>query len=215
MSEAPREARNLPAGTLEGRPVAWLLRHADRAPLPEGAPGDDVGLTEEGAARARALGIAVRGRLCGLRTSPVRRCRETAALIREGAESDLALNDDPLLGAPGVFVEDAGQAWAAWLRHGNDGVMEHLMGASEPLAGLAEPAAAARRLLEHLLSTLQGEPGLHVHVTHDSVLAPAVARWLGRPLERALWPGFLDGAFIWSDAGRPMLCYGGMVEALR
>jgi len=206
---------DLPAAVLDGRPIAWLLRHADRPSLPEGEPGDEIGLTPEGAVRARALGVSVRGHLRELRTSPVRRCRETAALIREGAGSDLPLHDDEMLGAPGVFVEDPRRAWEGWVELGNDGMIEHLMRTGERLPGLVEPATAARRLVGHLLRALEGGPGVYLFVTHDSILAPAVSRWLGRPLERALWPDFLDGAFVWNDAGRVMVRYRNAVEEIR
>ena len=209
------EAACLPPEVLDGRPVAWLLRHAARPPLPVGLPGDEVGLTPEGTAATRVLGTALRGRVGGLWSSPVRRCQQTAALLQETAGADIPVHEDSLLGAPGVFVQDAVQAWESWLRLGNEGVIEHLMRSEEPLPGFAVPAEAARRLVEHLLRGLRQGGGVHVFVTHDSVLVPAVSRWLGGPPERMRWPDFLEGAFVWEEAGRTVVRYRDEVDEVR
>lgn len=60
---------------------------------------------------------------------------------------------------------------------------------------------AARSLLEHLCSHLGGGPAVHLFVTHDSVLAPFVARLLSRPLRRMEWPRYLDGMALWQVQG--------------
>lgn len=168
-----------------------LLRHAARGPLPEGLPGGDVPLLPEGVLASRALGERLRGRLATLHTSPVRRCVQTAEALREGAAWPGEPVPDPLLGAPGAFVEDAAVAWRHWLERGHEGVMAALV-AGERLPGLADPPVAARRLFAHLVDIAGGRPGVHVFVTHDALLAPTIAHLLRRPLPPAEWPTFLE-----------------------
>lgn len=189
----------LPSMIPVGRAVAVLLRHAERPEIPAGSPGTEIGLTEAGEAAARQLGIALGERRRSITTSPVGRCRTTAELLCEGAQQPLELAEDPLLGAPGAFVADQDIAWQSWQRLGNEGVIAHLMASSEPLPGMHPPGLAARKLLELLSTALGHEPGVHLFVTHDAVLAPFVARLRGRPLERAQWPGFLDALMLWRE----------------
>lgn len=171
--------------------LVLLLRHAAREPLPPGLPGDDVPLTAEGRASARALGAHIGARLRTLRTSPVLRCVETARLLGEGAGGEVAVVEDTHLGGPGVYVEDGARAWSTWLELGHTEVMARLV-AGDRMDGLAEPRQATSRLVQHLLATAGGAPGVHVFVTHDSLVAPAAAHRLGRVLELAEWPEYLE-----------------------
>jgi broad specificity phosphatase PhoE len=191
----------------EVRSVAILLRHAERPEIPEGSPGMEIGLTEAGTAAARRIGAALGERIRTITTSPVARCRTTAMLMCEGADRQLEISDQPLLGAPGAFVADGDVAWENWRRMGNEGVIAHLMGSSEALPGMHPPELAARRLLGLLAAALDREAGLHLFVTHDAVLAPLVARTLGHPLEREQWPGFLDAMMLWREDGELVARY--------
>jgi hypothetical protein len=73
--------------------------------------------------------------------------------------------------------------------------------------GFAEPGQATRRLAAHLGKHLPSIPGVHVFVTHDTVLGPFVAQGLGRVLEAEAWPGFLHGALLWREGERLVLAY--------
>ncbi len=188
----------VPASTLEildrtppDQALILLLRHAAREPLPPGLPGDDVLLTSDGRVSARALGARIGAQLRTLHTSPVLRCVETARALVEGADVEMRVVEDAHLGAPGVYVEDSALAWSAWLRLGHAAVMAHLV-AGDRLEGLAEPRRATARLVEHLLATAGGTPGVHVFVTHDALVAPAAAHLLGRTLEPDDWPEYLE-----------------------
>jgi hypothetical protein len=70
------------------RPVALVLRHAERPPIVHGHVGAELALTVDGRAASRRLGVELGNRLRSSRTSPMRRCRETAQLICEGAGID-------------------------------------------------------------------------------------------------------------------------------
>lgn len=192
------------------RPVALLLRHAERPDFPPHTPGDDVPLTPAGQRAARTLGVALGARLIGLSTSPVRRCVETADAIRAGAGFADAPRLDRMLGDPGAFVEDPELAWSTWQRWGHQAVVAALMGGNRIPPGFADPASAARDLARHVASSLRDRPpGIFALVTHDIVLAALVARTLGSPLDHGSWPRFLQGTWLWVEPGCIRLVFDG------
>lgn len=81
------------------------------------------------------------------------------------------------------------------------------MAGSEVMPGMADPEPAARHLLRHMLAVAGKHAGLHLFVTHDSVISSAVARLLGKALEKDRWPWFLEGAFFWRRGGRVVTAY--------
>ena len=180
-------------------PVVVLLRHSVRDDLPPGDAGYTLPITEEGQRLARELGERLRGRLRTLHASPLPRCVQTAEAIRDGACAELAVVADRLLGDPGVYVIDDQGAWANWRRLGHPGVMQHLVGETNALPGMARPDEAARYLVHRMLAVADKEPGIHVFVTHDSLVTATAARTLGRPLGVGDWPWYLEGAFFWRD----------------
>ncbi len=133
-------------------PVAMLLRHSVRGPLPENQVGDHVPLTDDGVALARELGKVLGSRLKSLQTSPVLRCVQTAEGLRTGADSSLELKTSDLLGDPGIYVVDPARAWQNWLEVGHEAVVTHLATRDQPLPGTAQPPEAARQLVQRMPS---------------------------------------------------------------
>jgi broad specificity phosphatase PhoE len=181
------------------RPIALLLRHSVRGPLPTDSDGHAVPLTEAGVHLARELGRVMGARLRGLHSSPLVRCMQTASALAEGAGVNLPITADHLLGDPGVFVLDGQRAWVNWQKLGHESVVAHLVSADNALPGMARPAPAARFLVQHMLAVSHGSPGIHVFVTHDSLVTATAARLLGQALTPEDWPGYLEGVFFWPE----------------
>ncbi len=196
-------------------PMALLLRHAERPPLPTHEPGNEVALTAAGQEACRRLGQALGNQLHGLSTSPVLRCLETAEALRASAGASCEVVQDRMLGDPGVFVTDPKQAWTSWQGLGANTIARALMTGQAVPPGFAEPGQATRALAAHLSKHLPGTPGVHIFVTHDTLLGPFVAQGLGRILETEAWPGFLHGALLWRDGARLMLAYREWTGAVR
>ncbi len=196
------------------RATLLLLRHSARGPLPVGEPGNDVLLLPEGKALGRELGGVVGSRLRTLHASPVRRCVETAEAIIEGAGVDVEIAEDRALGHPGVYVEDGDAAWSAWQALGHEGVMKHLV-AGDRLDGLADPIPATRRLLDHMHARAGGAAGVHIFVTHDSLVTVAAAHCLRRALGRADWPLYLEALVLAVDGDRITASYRDWSEEVR
>ena len=170
------------------RAVVVLLRHSIRDPLPQADAGYVLPITDAGRRLARELGGLLRGRLRTLHTSPLARCTQTAEALAEGAGAELPIVASRLLGDPGVFVLDAQLAWTNWERLGHEGVMRHLVSEGAALPGMARPDDAARFLVRSMLSTAENQAGIHVFVTHDSLVTATAAHLLGRELEVKDWP---------------------------
>jgi broad specificity phosphatase PhoE len=181
------------------RAVAILLRHSVRDHLPPDDVGYTMPLTDAGRQLARELGAVLGDRLASLHTSPVVRCVETAESLREGAAATVPVLVDRALGDPGAFVVDGRRAWVNWKELGHPAMVDHLARGATPLPGLANPAAAARYLVRHMLGATNGRPGLHVFVTHDILVTATAARLLDIPLEKPEWPRFVEGALFWRD----------------
>lgn len=181
------------------RPVALLVRHSVRDELPHDDVGYELPLNPLGVRLARSLGAAMRGRVRSLRSSPVSRCVETAALIGEAAGAGFDAVPDRMLGDPGAYVIDRQLAGRNWLAMGSRGIMAHLAFRDDPLPGTEHPDVGARKLVRHMLDVAADAPGLHVFVTHDILLAATAARLLGPPRGPAPWPRYLEGAFFWRD----------------
>ncbi len=181
------------------RPIVILLRHSVRDYLPPDDTGYTLPITEEGRRLALDLGRRLRGRLCGIQTSPLLRCRQTAEALAEGAGVNIRVPENRLLGDPGVFVLDAQQAWNNWVNLGHEGVMHHLVNESTALSGMARPDEAARFLVQSMFGAAAKRPGVHIFVTHDSLVTATAARILGKPIGIENWPWYLEGAIFWFE----------------
>ncbi len=148
LAQVPREA-----------PVALLLRHSVRDHLAMGDAGYLQPITDVGVTLARDLGAILGDRLRSLHTSPLTRCFQTAEALRVGASLEIPIVTDRLLGDPGVFVLDGELAWSHWEQRGHEGVVAYLVSGQEPLSGMADPDAAARFLVQHMLAAAGKEPG--------------------------------------------------------
>ena len=176
--------------------VAVLIRHADRDVLSRDDVGYTLPITEVGKQRAHGFGRKLGSRLVSLHTSPFVRCIQTAEAIKSGALVDAPLVLDTMLGDPGVYVLDGEVAWPTWQKMGCKEVVEHLVTSDIPLPGMAEPNAAADRLIRHMRSIATATLGVHVFVTHDAIIATTVAKIMNTS-SKHLWPCFLEGAIFW------------------
>ena len=190
LAEAPVDA-----------PVSVLLRHSLRGPLPRGDAGNAVRLTRDGVRLARRLGAMLGGRLRTLHASPLPRCVQTAGALCSGAEADVPIISDRLLGEPGIYVVDARRAWSNWEVLGHEAIVHSLVSGRPALPGMANPDLAARLLVRHMLAVAGDRAGLHLFITQDFVITVTAARLLGEPFGRGDWPWYLEGAFFRQTGG--------------
>lgn len=169
------------------QPTYILMRHAARDPIPPGTLGNELPITEQGRRDAAAWGSSRGGNIRRIHSSPVDRCVQTCEAVL-GAHH-LSITLDTKLGAPGIFVNDPEEAGRTWLRLGAKRALAAILG-GEQLPGWRDPRVAARELVEHMLG--RDEPGIHLFVTHDSILAPVLAHAFDVDVRGDGWPRFLD-----------------------
>ena len=168
------------------RPVALLMRHSARFPIPDPALTFEIPLTEEGIRLAEELGALLGGQFLAGRmlAAPVGRCLTTVEAIARGAEWSVEVESDERLSHP--FIAPV---WSL-VEHGKlNGVLPFQIQATLQLL-LDLPQPAVRGAL----------PQLDVMATHDTVLGAVVACLLGAPiLGMDYWPGYLEGLFLWRE----------------
>lgn len=209
--EGSSSAETLLSGIPPNRVVVMLLRHAERPMHAHDVPGDLVSITESGRSASMALGRNLGSRLASLRSSPILRCIESAEALRSGAASRVAIERDDMLGAPGAFVENAESAGRNWRELGNAEVIRRMMSCDVVLPGMVHSDTAARRLVWHMFDVSRRRSGLHVFVSHDALIAPTLARFLGRSLQDDEWPDFLEAACFWQENSQLVMAYRGLL----
>lgn len=188
------------------RPVAMLVRHSVRDPLPIGPGQSQVPITAVGRQLALELGGHIARSLRTVHTSPVIRCEETARAILLGADRLDAPIVDELLGGPGAFVCDHAQAREQWNLHGILPMIAHMAFEPAPRQGMADPDFAARFLVDRVLRAASGNAGIHVFVTHDNLIYVTVARLFSLGARRVILPWFLEAAYFWRDDCGQVIC---------
>lgn len=187
---------------------ALIIRHSIREAIPDGQAGNNVPLTAEGRELARILGASIADRLSTVTSSPIGRCKETAEHLLRGARCRMEVPTTKMLGDPGIFIADGQAAWTNFETLGVSGVMMHISRSQEALPGMNVPRAAAYDLLESMMEKCR-EPGLHVFITHDVILAGVIGQLMNAIETEVDLPGFLEGAFFWNDGCNVLGSYRG------
>ncbi len=184
----------IPAGLVRSleqtsAPRVVLIRHADRPELPPGDSGVKVPLTRQGEARARGLGERLGGELEWARTSPLRRCVDTARLV--GVEP----SPTDLLGAPGPFVVHRRRGGSVFGEHGTRAVVRAYV--KGETWGIMRPVSEGVRLVLDDLLPRMDRGGSGLAVTHDAIAIPIIAWVTGHDFSED-WLDPLDGAVLTS-----------------
>ena len=171
-----------------------LVRHAERPEIPKNTVGNEVMLTEKGKSDARRFAQSMPGPVIAIQSSPIGRCMQTAEVIADVVgfqkESIIVSRD---LGDPGFIIEDGVQAWTHWQEKGHQQVNKYLLSGNEQWSGFVDLNAAVilfdNKIREYLTMFDQG---VHVWVTHDTILATYASRIMPDRLHLGQWPRYLD-----------------------
>lgn len=197
----------------KGVPTAVILRHAARYPILDLARPELAEITPEGAEAAQAWGQKIDG-FAQLRLfhSPVKRCRQTAECIADGAvRAGLRVVHSGPESALGVtYIRDLAEAGRLSQVHGEHFVRMWLRGEVSPSV-IMETKQVARTKIDCLMHRLD-EPGradncLDVHVSHDWNIMVLREHMLGLRHEETGWLGYLDGLCMALDEGALAVAY--------
>lgn len=187
-------ARVLDAAPATG--ALLIMRHSLREDPHDDAPGFHAPLTAAGIVLAEACGRRIQRGIGQVRSSPAPRCIDTALAIGRGAGATLEIEPDEGLREPGAFAVEPGLAGPYFLEHGARGYVHGLL---QPggVPGALGAEEGCRRLLARL-EPLWAGTGLHLAVTHDTVLG-ALVHVLARAeaIDEALWPRMMEPLALW------------------
>jgi broad specificity phosphatase PhoE len=191
-----------------GRPLAVLMRHAEREPITDLNSALWARLTPRGRARARAFGSGLPpGRSPRIFHSPVERCEHTAREIEAGLGEAggraLEVTASDILGGPYVLdaeallkvlaLKDPKVFFDEWRRGGIDSTI---------ISPLKDAAVQTLRFMLERLAGQEGR-GLDVHVSHDINILILLSLVVDLIDPRAFWPGYMEGIAL-LDRGRQL-----------
>ena len=194
-----------------GADVALLVRHAEREEIPTGTFGEDVQLTSRGLAEAEHLGrVLASWQWEGVVSSPLLRCRDTAAGMCRGAGWSGNIVVDRRLGDPGVFIVDPETAGPFFLSHGIQEIVRRQLHGSVPPPGMRSTEEGVKLILDLVAGRLASGGRLAIYVTHDALLAVLVARLFRLRHDAVPWPDYLDGLLLWRTGTRLLFSWRGL-----
>lgn len=170
-----------------------LIRHAERQSIPSNEVGNDVLLTAKGEQDSMNFAMHLSQPVVSIRSSPISRCVQTAKIIAgaKGYPENSIVNCTDL-GDPGFIIADCDQAWSHWLKKGHDTVNQYLLTGKEHWKGFSDLQHSVSAFQEKIRYELMNSTaGLHIWITHDTILATFASRVLSKNLSLKDWPEFL------------------------
>jgi len=196
------------------RAVTLLMRHSLRYEIKDETFGNEVPLKPEGRVAAKQLGEDLDRPILTVFSSPVGRCLDTAKHMLEGQGKSHPVLEDERLGDPGAYILKGGEAGKEYMRLGHHEFFGQQM-AGKPVKGTRTLAQGSKILLDWVTEPTKA-PGLHLKVTHDAILGLLVAHFIGlNAFSDPHWPKMLEGMALWSEEGKVVYAWRGVVGLLR
>jgi broad specificity phosphatase PhoE len=177
-----------------------LLRHAERPNIPSDEVGNEVSLTKQGIHQTKLFAKSLKQPIISISSSPILRCVQTAEIISNHCSYNKIIKKSLLLGDPGFFIKDPELAWIHWQTKGHDAVNQYLLSGKDQWQGFHPFDNAINRMKAEITKQLEiTSSGLHVWVSHDTILATFASRVLPQSLTLNNWPNFLGYLDIYQD----------------
>lgn len=171
-----------------------LIRHAERPDIPVNTVGNEVLLTDKGKEDTRVFARSISDPVVSIQSSPIGRCMQTAEIIADVVgfdQGNVVTNRD--LGDPGFIISDGAVAWTHWQEKGHETVNEYLLSGSERWEGFKDLDHAVKHFDTSIRKQLSEQSdGVHIWITHDTVLATYASRIMPGRLKIKQWPKYLD-----------------------
>ncbi|MFN3234328.1 MAG: histidine phosphatase family protein [Gammaproteobacteria bacterium] len=186
-------------------PVSILMRHAHRDPISKSSFGNEVELNSKGIEESIKLSKILKNYPLRLISSPVKRCVQTAKLIMGDREGNVEKTS--LLGDPGVFINNPKIAGYAFLENSVSEVVRWLLSRQKnPLGFYQDTSKQVDILLDELKNALD-IPGVHIYITHDSILSIVLGEMFGSKEVEKIWPDYLEGVILLPHENRFKMLY--------
>ena len=182
--------------------ISIVIRHAEKSKI---YPTDSPWLapiSEDGAMNAKHIGTRLR--ISGLtklsiECSPLLRCTQTAQMICDGLESKIKPVSRSILGNPGPYVTEGMDIDLFATMSSFDLVKAQSEG--RPIKGLRSLDEGTKALLSELIPSHDVGKNVIMAISHDVIIAGALACLIGADFGPDRWIGNLDGFMVFEDKG--------------
>ncbi|MCE5296363.1 MAG: histidine phosphatase family protein [Euryarchaeota archaeon] len=194
----------------EGSNCAVIVRHADREGELDQVVRNDEGVNDIGIRRAKLLGSTL-GRFPDLRSfsSPIGRCVDTCVHISIGYGKRVEPTCTELLGMSAPFMIDPIRAYDLMREIGLLEFVDRYVHDDLDKNMVLPCSEGMRMMLSYVIENIKGlKGGIGVFVTHDMIITPPMAYYLGYDFWKGLVP-FLDGMVLYEKGDGYVARYAG------
>lgn len=179
----------------------FMLRHAEKKIHPNNSTENSISITKKGKIESEIFGrefARIYHKISFIKSSPIKRCMNTAEFILKGATQCLKILTSANLGNPGAFVIDAKIAGENFSKYGVEKVLQKQL-EGKNLPGMRDIKNGAKLLLTEILEDLENLNGIGLYITHDAILAPFLCYLTNTFITPNCWFRFLDGIYVWTE----------------
>jgi len=187
-------------GTLQASDsCVFMLRHAEKPIIKNMYTDIASAITEEGVKSSKNLGNMLKdfySKIGIVRSSPIKRCLETAANIFLAYPSKILIVPDPVLGGDGAYVSDNNLAAQHFLEDPSRTDIFIRMQKGEVFEGMHKVNTGTNLLLTKIIYDLENVSAPSFYITHDCILALFVGSIINHIVDENDWFQYLDGICI-------------------
>jgi broad specificity phosphatase PhoE len=192
-----------------------LIRHAERSGRSTESTSSESTLTEAGIASSIAFGQALEDySFQKVISSPIPRCVQTGEMIIKGlGMSNIVLETDTVLGDPGCYVLDRQLCAKRIDAIGIKPLLhEYISNGTSP--GLRSLETGSKLLLGSITKQLDNAKGMTIMISHDAIIIPFIAHFLGYNFNDSEWLEYLQGPLVLGDEKELQIHFKGMMKKI-
>lgn len=151
--------------------MVYLIRHAEKK-----SNSLQARLTDEGVYAALNYGYKLKRegvKIDVIKSSPIKRCLETARFISRGYGREILIEETKLLGDPGIFADDSVKAMELFNSSNAVDIINRQLKGDTP-EGFVSIEEAAASLKADIESSLKEEK-VALYISHDVIISPFTA----------------------------------------
>lgn len=173
-----------------------LLRHAHRVNIPSHSFGNELSITSKGQQAALDWGRALSSLpFEKIESSPVLRCLQTADWLQKGLEKQFSVYPSTLLGNPGTFIADPGEAEKLFTDCSVQEILKNMV-AGIHLKGIKPIFTGITHFFNEFLFRKEK---LTLLITHDSIMIPICCYLFDSQDIQKYSPDFLEAVLFFYD----------------
>jgi hypothetical protein len=179
-------------------PTLIALRHAEKAEPLTNQPDYLRAITPTGQKATKTLAAWLLHNdllIKYIKTSPIRRCLQTAQCLQAILMPYASVTTCSLLGDPGAYVADA-QLAVTLFQNNTVRDITYQLWQGNLLQGMYSLAIGTQRLLTAIYQDLAISRGHLIYISHDAIWIPFITAIMQRSLPAAYWLDYLQGFVI-------------------